>query len=255
MYVTHLHKPRPTDKPEDSQWVHTLVLPESCMLELNLYLWLNSAVDVDVDDAMGVFGMLQGGTAHGCIWKDIYERCPMSQVTEWIMKWITYYLFVLYTSGDDWQLTITHCSGVKSQLHDLQVALDDWAASAPRHTPLCDKARQYSGQYHSVDLGIRIILCSVLQVHVNYIMILLLVETCLQLLLQECYDRCVSNLREVSTDAVRLYQSDASRWFTPEVVDCMNHAFHMELIDAKNKDSHSDCSPSDLVSCKYLECI
>ena len=56
------------------------------------------------------------------------------------------------------------CSGVKDRLHDLQVALDDCATSASRNQSLREKARQQSGNYQSVDLGIRIMLCSVLQV-------------------------------------------------------------------------------------------
>ena len=56
------------------------------------------------------------------------------------------------------------CSDVKDRLHDLQVALDDCAASASHNQSLREKARQKSGKYQSVDLGVRIILCSVLKV-------------------------------------------------------------------------------------------
>ena len=58
------------------------------------------------------------------------------------------------------------CSGVKDRLHDLHVALDDCASatSASRSQSLHENARQQSGKYQSVDLGVRIILCSVLKV-------------------------------------------------------------------------------------------
>ena len=51
-----------------------------------------------------------------------------------------------------------------------------------------------------------------------------------------------------------LFQSDASQ-FTQEVNDCMNHAFHLKLSGGKGKDSHSDYSSNDQVSCNYSEYI
>ena len=64
----------------------------------------------------------------------------------------------------------------------------------------------------------------------------------------------MSKLIEVSTEAVKLFQSDASQ-FTQEVIGCMNHAFHLKLSCGKGKDSHSDYSSNDQVSCNYSEYI
>ena len=61
----------------------------------------------------------------------------------------------------------------------------------------------------------------------------------------------MDTLKEESTEAVRLFWDESSHWFAKEVIDCMNHAFDVELSRAKSKGSSGDASSYRQVSCKY----
>ena len=61
----------------------------------------------------------------------------------------------------------------------------------------------------------------------------------------------MDTLKNESTEAVRLFWDESSRWFAKEVIDCMNHAFDTELSCANSKGSSGDSSSCHQVSCKY----
>ena len=61
----------------------------------------------------------------------------------------------------------------------------------------------------------------------------------------------MDTLKAESTEAVWLFRNESSRWFAKEVIDCMNHAFDVELSHANSKGSPGDLSSYHQVSCKY----